>query len=995
MHIPKGSVSINCFIKVILGLLLVNCSFPLLWAQSQTQGQWQTLPYLMPINPVHVALMHDGKVLVIAGSGNNSGKLGSGNLKAAVWDPQAGAFAVQQLNWDMFCNAMTVLPDGRVLIAGGTIAYSPSLGEKRSAVFDSVTRQFADLQPMAHGRWYPTTKLLPDGRVMVFGGGDENNKGNNAVEFYTVGQGWSQEFRAQWTPPLYPRLAVLPDGTLFYSGPTAGSRKFDPSTNIWTDLIATTNYAAPRTYGSSVLLPLTATNNYKPQVMLLGGGDLVTSVTATTETIDLSASSPSWLSTASMSKARIEMNAVLLPNGKILAVGGSQVNEKADGGGNTAELYDPATDTFSPAGTEAFPHLYHSNALLLPDATVLSVGGNPFSDLYEPHMEIYSPAYLFDSTGAPAVRPSITSAPVKVGYSATFTVQTPDAANISSVVIARPGSDTHAFDFDQRLINLTFTPAVAGSLTVTSPPNSKVAPPGYYMLFVLNNAGTPSVAKFIQVLANSTDAPPQGVITSPAADQTINAGRSITFAGNATDSDGTVASTQWIFPGGTPSQSDGLNPGGVTFSNPGTYVVSLTAVDDVGLNDPSPPTRTITVLPPPGFTLSFAPASGSESNQGIKAGSAYKGTLIVTPHNGYTGTVNLSCSKSPCVINPSSVTVVDKSTVSAALAINSTTNDVGIFKALVNGVDSADSTLNSNITISYLVMNYALAASSTSAIAGVAANLNLILTPEGDHDDVYSGTVSVQCNSSTLGPNSTCGFNPQSPVGIGPNPATVAATITIPAGTAAGNYSVQFNTFDTAFPTLAHTAAAVISVADFTLSATPGTFQVAAGQTASVSISAQNLAGSPFPGTVSFSCSGLPAQSSCSFSPASVTPGANSTTTLSIVTTGKSALLPPALLPPMMGKERFPLYALWLPGMIFGLVGIGTSIRRKVAGLFLLLTTLAILVLAIGCSGIAKSSSTTTSPVSSSGTPAGTYTVVVTGASGQIQRSTNVVLTVH
>ena len=122
-----------------------------------------------------------------------------------------------------------------------------------------------------------------------------------------------------------------------------------------------------------------------------------------------------------------------------------------------ADLYNPITNTFSSAGQNAYPRLYHSGASLLPDATVLVLGGNPERGSYETHMEIYSPAYLFNADGTMATRPSIQAVtPGVIGYGAPFQVQT-NAANISQVVLMRPGSPTHAFDMDQRLVGLNFT----------------------------------------------------------------------------------------------------------------------------------------------------------------------------------------------------------------------------------------------------------------------------------------------------------------------------------------------------------------------------------------------------------------------------------------------------------------------------------------------------------------------------------------------------------
>jgi hypothetical protein len=400
-------------------------------------GQWQTLPYTVPINPIHVALLHTGKVLIVSGSGNLPGNL---NFQAGVWDPHSGTITTQPVGWDMFCDGMVVLPDGRPFIMGGTLQYDPFHGELRASVYDPATNAFTDLQSMAHGRWYPTATVLGDGRVMVFSGFGEAGGTNTSVEFYSASSGWSAAFSAPWTPPLYPRLHLLPNGNVFYSGSTTGSSLFNPATRTWTTNIAFTNYNGTRTYGSSVLLPLTPANNYTPKVMIMGGGN---PSTASTELIDLSAGTPKWLYGPNMSQPGIEMNATILPNGKVLALGGSLNDEDTNTASLNADLYDPASNTFSPAGTEVYARLYHCVSLLLPDGTVWVAGGNPQRGTYEPHMEIYSPAYLFNPDGTPATRPAITGTSSSViGYNGAFQVQTPDAANISSVVLMRNGADT-------------------------------------------------------------------------------------------------------------------------------------------------------------------------------------------------------------------------------------------------------------------------------------------------------------------------------------------------------------------------------------------------------------------------------------------------------------------------------------------------------------------------------------------------------------------------
>jgi hypothetical protein len=589
-----------------------------------TDGSWQTLSYLMPINPIHVTLMHDGQILVVAGSENNPPEHQAGDYYAAVWNTQTGTITVQTLLWDLFCNGMLDLGDGRPIIVGGSEYVAPPYGDYRASIFDPATEKFNQVESMADGRWYATVTNLGDGTFMAFSGlsshaarrGDNDGGGNavnKTVEFYKIGTGWSVPYTAPWTPPLYPRMHLLPNGKVFCSGEQTVSKMFTPSTQTWAINYARTVYPRNRKGGSSVLLPLSPDTGYIPKVMIMGGD--TPNATATAEIIDLSVANAAWRSVAPMSLPRTRMNAVILPTGKILALGGSAVDEDGTTASLATDLFDPATETWTSAGVATYPRLYHSCALLMPDGTVEVVGSNPVKGTYEPHIELYSPAYLFALDGGgnviPAVRPVITSAPAEVGYGSTFTIQTPDYANISSVVLVRDGSSTHSFDFEQRLIELSFT-ASNGALTATSPPTGFIAPPGYYMLFILNQSGVPSLAQFVQLSATPTDLPPTGSIDLPTGDVTIVAGDSVNFAGSATDPDDGVASYSWIFPEGTPASSSVPDPGLVCFSEAGTYVVSMTAIDASGVNDPSPPTRTIVVQSNDPIVLSFTrPQSGA------------------------------------------------------------------------------------------------------------------------------------------------------------------------------------------------------------------------------------------------------------------------------------------------------------------------------------------------------------------------------------------------
>jgi Domain of unknown function (DUF1929) len=459
-------------------------------ASPNQSGRWDTLPFEMPINPVHVALMHTGKVLVVSGSGNDPD---NHDLQAAVWDPKTATVKTFKIAWDMFCNGMVVLPDGRPFVLGGTLQYDPFHGEPKTAAFNPFSEKFVDMPSMGGGRWYPTGTVLGDGSVLVYSGLGTDGSMNRTVQIWN-GKAWKAAGTAFANVDLYPRQHVLPDGKVFEDGYNPDSQLYDPVSHAFTT-VATTIFGRDRFAGTSVLLPLTPANAFKPKVMILGGANPATD---TTELIDLSVPSPKWVQGPPMVKGRVELNATILPDGKVLVSGGSVNDEDNATAVKEAQLYDPGSNTFSSASTMEFPRLYHSNTLLLPDATVVALGGNPERKTYQPEIEIYSPPYLFKADGTAAKRPAIAGATPKIAYGARFAVRSPDAASIKSVVLIRAGSPTHAFDMEQRMVGLSFT-AGKGELRATAPANGNLAPPGYYLLFIVNAEGVPSVARFVQL----------------------------------------------------------------------------------------------------------------------------------------------------------------------------------------------------------------------------------------------------------------------------------------------------------------------------------------------------------------------------------------------------------------------------------------------------------------------------------------------------------------
>ncbi|HEV7504465.1 MAG TPA: galactose oxidase-like domain-containing protein [Thermoanaerobaculia bacterium] len=347
------------------------------------------------------------------------------------------------------------------------------------------------------GRWYPTACTLENGEVLVVSGSGTLGDGSamNALpQVWKKGGGWRDLKDAKMIMGYYPWMLSAPDGKVFWAGPQRQTRYLETSgTGKWYDGPASSIWL--RDYGSAVL--------YEPgKVLIVGGGD---PPTKTAETIDLNPThpptKPQWHETGKMAFARRQLNATVLPDGKVLVTGGTEASgfNNETGGVLATEVWDPATGQWTTLAAMKVPRLYHSTALLLPDGTVLSAGGGMAKDENErpythyPNAQIYSPPYLFKGP-----RPVITSAPEILSYGASFGVKTPDAAKIQKVTLIRLGSVTHAFDQSQRFALLPFL-ATADGLTVNAPADSKVCPPGPYLLFLVDQAGVPSVGRIVSL----------------------------------------------------------------------------------------------------------------------------------------------------------------------------------------------------------------------------------------------------------------------------------------------------------------------------------------------------------------------------------------------------------------------------------------------------------------------------------------------------------------
>jgi fibronectin type 3 domain-containing protein len=225
---------------------------------------------------------------------------------------------------------------------------------------------------------------------------------------------------------------------------------------------------------------------------------------ARTAVLDMTRVTPAWRETAPMNYARSYQNLTLLPDGTAFASGGMATSDGVDLSQAVlpTEIWDPGTETWTTTASMSVGREYHSTALLLPDGRVLMAGGGQLpgsTATNEYNAQLYSPPYLFKGS-----RPTIGSAPSLVQYGSTFQISTPDAAGIASVSLIRTPAVTHDFDQNQRFLPLTFTQG-NGVLTVQAPAQANLAPPGYYMLFIVNASGVPSVASFVRFPAPYED----------------------------------------------------------------------------------------------------------------------------------------------------------------------------------------------------------------------------------------------------------------------------------------------------------------------------------------------------------------------------------------------------------------------------------------------------------------------------------------------------------
>jgi len=472
-------------------------------AQDAGQGGAWSSVLSTSVVPIFQAVLPNGKVLMWDSVGQGAPEQMPDNsfTRAMVWDPTTNTSVRRDVSgYNIFCAGYTQLADGRVLVAGGNKNAALD-GIVQTHIFDWRNETWTRGPDMASARWYPAVQALGNDEAVIVGGGPaipEVYQTDGKLRRLTNASGYSDR--------LYAFLTTRPNGQVELMGPPTQMNTINTS---GTGAITATKArdGINRTYGGFATYDI-------GKVLVAGGGDITeggqTHVpTKTAVLVDVNGNSPSAGPTASMSVGRRQHSLTILADGSVLATGGeSRANNANVDLANpvfAAERWDPATAKWTVLSSASRVRQYHSSATLLPDGRVLTGGGGVCASCVsvgylEKNVEYFEPPYLYkqDGSGQKATRPVIGTAPSTATYGQKFDITSSQASSIAKVGLVRLGASTHSQDQGQRYVPLDVN-VNGNTITATAPASSNIAPAGYYMLFITDSAGVPSVAKMIKV----------------------------------------------------------------------------------------------------------------------------------------------------------------------------------------------------------------------------------------------------------------------------------------------------------------------------------------------------------------------------------------------------------------------------------------------------------------------------------------------------------------
>ena len=480
-------------ISIAAGLLF-SCFISSIHAAPDTEGAWSEQAD-WPMVPIHAVLTPQGKVLTWGVDG-----IDSGQFKYDVWSPESGLDTdshytfISDINVSSFCSAGLVLPEtGNVFMPGGE---APPDGNYNSGIvsavnFNTETNALSNAANMSFARWYPTSITLPEGDILISGGQDGQYREVVTPEVYSPATDqWRSLLGIQTTDYgyFYPKLWVVPDGRVF--GMQANQMFYMTAAGQGT--LEQVGFLPEVSIGNSATAVM-----YRPgKIMQVSGENSLTTNGAIL--VDVTGSEPVVTETTPLTEVgRLWADSVVLPNGKVMIVGGSAVKNKDEGVSFRPEIWDPSTEQWSLMAQSQRMRLYHSTALLLKDGRILVSGGGAPGPVINKNAEIFTPPYLFDEAGL-AQRPTIASAPDKAPYGEKISVDHPATDTITRVTLVKTSAVTHAVNMEQRFIEADFVDTYTG-VRVTIPDSPNIATPGHYLMFLINDKGVPSQGHIIRI----------------------------------------------------------------------------------------------------------------------------------------------------------------------------------------------------------------------------------------------------------------------------------------------------------------------------------------------------------------------------------------------------------------------------------------------------------------------------------------------------------------
>lgn len=469
-----------------------------LHAAPQDEGSWSPLAD-WPLIAIHAVLTPQGKVLTFGT--DETGAQGA-HFSYDVWSPDQGMGGNSHntlpntLGVDSFCSAAILIPEtGNVLMAGGDDRPNgrTNRGVNDAPIFNPQSNSLGRVADMASARWYPTSTVLPSGEILLTSGINNSGGWASTPEVYSPSTNtWRSLFGARVTG-YYPRQWVAPNGLIFGYETDKDMFYLNPNGNGSREELGKIDLGG-NPYDATAVM-------YQPgKILSVGGtGDSTRDV----KVIDINGHTPSTRAVERVTGARAWVNSVVLPNGKVMVVGGSRHANAISFVPKEPEIWDPSTEKWSLMAPSDTPRLYHSTALLLKDGRVLVAGGGAPGPLVNTNAEVFSPPYLFDSSGQAASRPVITSSPDQVNYGDDITVKYNTDTWIARATFVKTGAVTHSFNMDQRFMDMGISGG-SGTIKVSIPRSANIAPPGYYLMHLIDNKGVPSEAHMIHLRVPSS-----------------------------------------------------------------------------------------------------------------------------------------------------------------------------------------------------------------------------------------------------------------------------------------------------------------------------------------------------------------------------------------------------------------------------------------------------------------------------------------------------------